>query len=156
MKSKLKIYIDTSVLNFYFADEEPKGKRTTREFLKGVRAGKYDTFISVVVIRELDETGEPKRTKLLGLVEKYQLKILHMTPECENLADRYVKDGIIPLRYRDDAVHIAVAVINGVELLVSWNLKHMVKLKTINSVNAISRELGYKLIDIITPEEALP
>ncbi|MEW6070098.1 MAG: hypothetical protein AB1485_05725 [Candidatus Thermoplasmatota archaeon] len=84
------------------------------------------------------------------------MRILHLTPESELLGDKYVEQKIIPARYRDDALHIAIGVLNELDVIVSWNLRHMVKLKTVNGVNSISRKLGYKQIDIRTPGEVVP
>jgi len=64
-----------------------------------------------------------------------------------------MEGGVVPVRFRDDAVHIAVAVVNDLDVVVSWNLEHMVKLRTRTRVNAINRLNGYKEIEICTPEE---
>jgi predicted nucleic acid-binding protein len=154
-KKKLRLYLDTSVLNFVFADDALDKMEATKEFFKEIQKGLFDVFISDVVIREISDAGEPKRSKLLNMVKEYDLKILPLDVVCEDLADKYVEHKIIPLKYRDDAVHIAVAVINKHDVIVSWNLKHMVKLKTIRDVNAINNKLNYKEIDIRTPEEVI-
>ena len=153
---KLKIYLDTSVLNFMYAVEDIEKMVATKKFFNEIKKERYHSFISEVVIREINDAPEPKRTKLLGLVDRYGLKILRIEEGCEQLADKYVGERIIPLKYRDDAVHIAVAVINNMDIVVSWNLQHMVKLKTIQGVNTINKKLGYREIDIRTPMEVLP
>ena len=153
---KLKIYLDTSVLNFMYAEEDIEKMVATKKFFNEIKKERYHSFISEVVIREINDAPEPKRTKLLGLVDRYGLKILRIEEGCEQLADKYMGERIIPLKYRDDAVHIAVAVINNMDIVVSWNLQHMVKLKTIREVNIINRKLGYREIDIRTPMEVLP
>ena len=71
------------------------------------------------------------------------------------MADRYIKERIIPQGYRSDAIHIAVAVINGIDAIVSWNFEHIVKLKTRVMVNGINRLLGYHEIEICSPEEVV-
>jgi len=50
-------------------------------------------------------------------------------------------------------LHIAIATVNGIDSVVSWNLEHIVKIKTIVEVNRINIKKGYKQIFIITPEE---
>ncbi len=156
MEKKPNLYIDTSVLSFYFADDVPKERDITREFFEEMRKDRVQTFISEIVVREINNAPEPKKSKLLNLINKYNLRVLPLDQECEDLADRYVKHKIIPLKYRDDAVHIAIAIINRVDVIITWNLKHMVKLKTIHAVNFINKELGYNEIDIRTPREVLP
>jgi hypothetical protein len=81
--------------------------------------------------------------------------LLEVDIETEELAERYIKEGIIPIRYRGDALHIAVAVINGVDVIVSWNFEHIVKLKTRVMVNGVNKLLGYHEIEICSPEEVV-
>jgi hypothetical protein len=69
-------------------------------------------------VGELQRTKEPPRRKqLLGLIEG--ITILPRTEEAEELADLYVKNKIIPLKYRVDALHIAIATLNEMDILVS-------------------------------------
>lgn len=59
----------------------------------------------------------------------------------------------MPEKFINDALHIAIATVNGIDTVVSWNLEHIVKLKTIVEVNKINLKNGYKQIFIVTPEE---
>lgn len=79
--------------------------------------------------------------------------LLEIDNEAEELAERYLREGIIPERYRGDALHIAVAVVNEIEVIISWNFEHIVKLKTRTMVNGANRLLGYSDIEICSPEE---
>lgn len=90
-----------------------------------------------------------------GLIRETNPFLLEVNIEAEELAERYVKEGIIPQRYRSDALHIAMAVINGIEAIISWNFEHIVKLKTRIMVNGINRLLGYHEIEICSPEEVV-
>ncbi len=69
------------------------------------------------------------------------------------VADEYIKANIIPLRYRDDAFHLAIATCYDLDVLVSWNMRHLVKLSTRRGANAINKLYGYREIEICTPEE---
>jgi len=152
---KLKIYLDTSVLNFAYAEDVPDKMMVTKKFFREIKRKTFHTFISDVVIDEINKTPEPKKTKLANLIKKFNLGILLLDQRCEKLAERYLKHKLIPIKYRNDAVHIAIATVNEVDVLVSWNLEHMVKLKTVKGVNLINKELGCKEIDIRTPEEVI-
>ncbi|MFQ3675573.1 MAG: hypothetical protein SNJ64_03415, partial [Endomicrobiia bacterium] len=55
----------------------------------------------------------------------YRLKPTHTTG-----TNKYILENIIPSKYRNDALHIAIAVVNDSDVVVSWNLEHIVKLKT--------------------------
>ena len=90
-----------------------------------------------------------------GLVREFNPLLLEIDLETEELAERYIDEGVIPERYRGDALHIAVAVVNGIEVIISWNFEHIVKLKTRVMVNGINRLLGYHEIEICSPEEVI-
>jgi len=92
---------------------------------------------------------------LEGLLEETNPYLLEMGIEAEELAERYIKEGIIPERYRGDALHISIAVINGMDAIVSWNFQHIVKLKTRVMVNGVNRLFGYHEIEICSPEEVI-
>ncbi|MDO9533993.1 MAG: hypothetical protein Q7J85_01390 [Bacillota bacterium] len=79
-------------------------------------------------------------------------RVMEVDDEVIDLADRYMNEGLFPIRYRDDAIHVALATVYGCNVLVSWNFKHMVKLKTIFGVNGINKLMGYSYIEIVTPE----
>jgi hypothetical protein len=110
-------------------------------------------FISEEVIREISRPGEPKRSQLEKLVRDLNPVLLEIDIDTEELAGRYLQEGIIPERYRGDALHIAVSVVNGIGVIVSWNFEHIVKLKTRTMVNGVNRLLGYSEIEICSPEE---
>ena len=153
---KTRIYLDTSVLSGYYADDSPEKRDITRKFFDEIFGGEYEAVISLLVLEEIGKAPETKKTKMLKLIDEYGIGTVSITEEAENLADAYVKDGIIPMKYREDAVHIASAVTGKVQILISWNMKHMVKLKTINGVNSINIQAGHPEIDLRTPEEMLP
>ncbi len=73
------------------------------------------------------------------------------TSEIKTLAEEYVIRGVIPAKHIEDAIHIAIATVNSLDILVSWNFEHIVKLKTKREVNAINLLLGYNQIEIIEP-----
>jgi len=152
---KLRLYLDTSVLNFYYADSSPKEKDATLELFREIKLGNYTAFISSAVLKEISQASETKQKALISLVEKYDLMPLEIDEEIENLANLYVKNKIIPQKYKEDAVHIAVAVINDLDVIVSWNFEHIVKLKTKLSVNGINKMEGYKEIEIYSPMEVI-
>lgn len=76
-----------------------------------------------------------------------------MTREALELADEYLNHKILSVNYRDDARHIALAVTTQVDLLVSWNFKHVVHFGKIQHFNAVSLEMGHKPIQIYSPRE---
>lgn len=154
---KLKLYLDTSVLNFALTDESSLiiQKKATMDLLDEIKHGKYEAFISEQVIVEIKRAPEFKRGLLNDLINKLDLESLPLGKEVEELADKYVAEGIIPSGYREDALHIAIASVNSLDVLLSWNFEHMVKLKTKHGVIAVNQLLGYKAIDIVSPPEVI-
>ena len=85
------------------------------------------------------------------LVKK--IAVLDLDIEATELAQEYIDRGIFPEKYRSDANHVAVAVINGVGYLCSWNFTHLVKVNTRREVNLVNAPKGYGQIEIIAPPE---
>ena len=82
-----------------------------------------------------------------------QPDILNVTGEAIALADAYQKQGVLTPKYYDDGLHIALATIAEVDVLVSWNFKHIVQFLKIRQFNAVNLALGYKTIQIFSPRE---
>ena len=76
-----------------------------------------------------------------------------ITPEMELLRDAYLKAGIVGPDSREDAEHIAIAVVSGVDLVVSWNFKHIVHYDKIAGYNAVNILNGYRPLQIYSPKE---
>ncbi|MDI6642425.1 MAG: PIN domain nuclease, partial [Elusimicrobiota bacterium] len=110
-------------------------------------------YISSTVLEEIDAAEKEIKERLLSLVKDYEMKILILNEEVEMLAMEYISERIIPEKYTEDAYHIAFSVVNNLDILVSWNFDHIVKLKTKKMVNGISYLRGLKVIEICTPWE---
>lgn len=152
---KIRYYLDTTVFNFVFAEGDAEKKDITAKLFRDLPSMAEGIYISDEVIREISRAPEPRKSQLEGLIREVNPLLLGVDLEVEELAGRYIREGIIPERYRGDALHIAVAVMNGIEAVVSWNFEHIVKLKTRIMVNGINRLLGYREIEICSPEEVV-
>lgn len=153
MGKKLRLYLDTSIFNFAFADDALHEKEVTLKLIAEIKKGKYEVYISTIVLREIKEAPEDKARQLIELINDLQPLELEFDKECYELASEYIKRGIIPQKYEDDAFHIAVATVNGMDALISWNFKHIVKLKTKREVTGTNLLMGYKEIEIYSPLE---
>ena len=152
---KLKLYLDTSVFNFALSDRvgDENAKLTTEILLQKIKQGIYEGYISERIMVEIGKAPEAKRLALLNLINGIPMESLVIDEETRVLADRYVAEGLIPVKYDDDALHIAVATTNELDMIVSWNFEHMIKRKTKHGVIGVNELLGYKAIEIITPLE---
>ncbi|MFZ3064995.1 MAG: PIN domain-containing protein [Nitrospirota bacterium] len=152
---KIRYYLDTTVFNFVFAESDTEKKEITLKFFKDLPLIADGVYISDEVVREISRAPEPRKSQLEGLIRGTNPFLLEIDLEIEELAERYISEGIIPEKYRSDAIHIATAVINGIDVIVSWNFEHIVKLKTRVMVDGVNKLLGYHEIQICSPEEVV-
>jgi predicted nucleic acid-binding protein len=155
---KSTIYLDTSVINFLFADDSPEKKEITVDFFDNfVKMGIYDTYITEYVIAEINQTTDnEERLRLLKIVEDYPIEILPVdkVEEIGLLAQNYLDNGIMPPKKLFDALHVAFCVVSKIDYLVSWNFKHLANINRERRVLAKNYELGYiHPLRIITPTE---
>jgi hypothetical protein len=103
----------------------------------------------------LEAAPVAKRDKMMRLIAEYNIAVIGPSDEAARLADIYVAEGIIPQKYRADALHIAIAAVNNLDMIVSMNFKHIVKRKTILSTGKINLLNGYRAIEIYSPMEVV-
>ena len=125
---RLKLYLETSVWNFYFADDAPEKRDITRQFFEQIQRGEQDIFISEIVFREIARASAEKQTLLLELIAKYQPKELEMSEESVQLATTYIQEIALPERAIEGARHVAIATVHEMDALIRWNLKHIANL----------------------------
>jgi len=141
------IYIDTSVFGGYFDIEF---SRDTIPFFEKLISKKIEIIVSETL--ELEIYRAPS-----FIIDFYEslgnLKKVELTVEAENLALKYIDEKVVGKTSLADCQHIALATISNVDVLVSWNFKHIVNLERIRGYNSINIREGYKMIEIRTPKE---
>jgi predicted nucleic acid-binding protein len=158
---KTTIYLDTSVINFLFADDAPEKEEVTVDFFEHyVRPGIYDVVISPIVLDEINRTKDrAKREKLLEVIAKYGVEVVsdeENLPEIGRLAQRYIEKGIIPADKVEDALHIAVATVHQMDVLLSWNYRHLANVNKEAQILAANLCEGYsKPLRMVTPMEVV-
>jgi hypothetical protein len=154
---KIKIYIDTSVISFYYAEDAPEKMAITRKFFdEKLKESGYEIFLSYLVLRELGNTKElDHRNKLLLFAGQLQAEILQPTAETETITEKFLEAGLIPPKVRADAIHLALAIVNRMDYILSWNFQHLVRPATRKAVREFAISEGYKIVEITTPEEVL-
>jgi predicted nucleic acid-binding protein len=152
---KLRLYLETSVISAAIDDREPERKALTLRLFEEIKKEGHELFISDFVAGEVDDAFEKVAFKLRDVIKSLNPRELETTEEVKTLADKYVSEGIIPEKYRNDAYHIAIASVNGMDIVVSWNFEHMVKFKTKREVMGINIFMGYERIEIDSPLEVV-
>jgi predicted nucleic acid-binding protein len=157
---KLKIYLDTSVINFLFAVDSPEKKEITIEFFES-RLDSFDVYISEIVLFEIQKTPDPEKREILReAILKYRLRPV-MIPEekieeIEMIAQRYLDSGVIPQRKREDAMHIAICTAFEFDILLSWNFRHMANIHKHVQINSLNESMGYlKKLNLLTLLEVM-
>ncbi len=93
---KLKIYLDTSLISHLDAYDTLDKMSSTLKLWDEIKEGKYDVFISEIVISELTDCPEPKRSLMFGFLNNINYIELSLNDEVEILADKYIIEGIVP------------------------------------------------------------
>lgn len=145
----LRIYVDTSVLGGRFDDEfAPWSNGLLRDF----RAGTFRPVLSEVVAAEVRPAPEAIRRTYAELIT-LGAEILTVKDEALQLLAMYQARKVLAQQFGNDMLHIALATVADVDVLVSWNFKHIVRLDRIRLFNAVDIGLGYKPRSIYTPRE---
>ena len=146
-----RIYLDTSVIGGYYDTEF---EEDTRILFEKIKLGQFHVVLSDITEGELQEAPEMIRNLFIELSAGLATKI-ELTEEAVQLADTYLAEKVVGKTSRIDCFHIALATIHQVDILVSWNFKHIVNVQRIRGYNAVNMKLGYPTIDIRSPKEII-
>jgi len=146
----LRVYIDTSVIGGCLDEEfSPWSNILFEEF----RAGLKIPVVSDITMQEIEMAPLEVQKVVESVSDKLESVLLDR--EAAVLAKAYLDEKIITDKYLLDAQHIALASIEKVDVLVSWNFKHIVNLNRIRLYNSVNLKKGYALIDIRSPREVI-
>jgi len=148
----LRIYVDTSVLGGCFDNEFA---RWSIALIRNFRDGVFRPVLSEVVAAEVRLAPEAIWTMYADLLA-LRAGVLTVTDEALQLLTVYQARSILTPRFENDMLHIALATVANVDVLVSWNFKHVVRLDKIRLFNAVNIELGYRSLAIYSPREDCP
>lgn len=148
---KVRIYVDTSVIG---GCEDEEWREHSIRLMECFIRGEYILVLSDLTIQELAAAPEHVRRRVAEVPEEY-VEALQLTAETRELAEAYIAEGVISSNMRADAQHIAMATLTRVDVLVSWNFKHIVNLHRIHGYNAVNLRRDYPTIEIRSPREVL-
>ncbi len=154
---KPKVYVETSVIS-YLTSRPSRDilivghQQITQEWWSNYRE-LFHLVASQLVIQEAsagDPIASQQRLKILE-----QIELLTTTESALTLAQAFLEFKIMPQKAAEDALHIAIAVTNGIDYLLTWNCKHIANAIIRREVERICRSLGYEPVTICTPEELI-
>jgi len=146
---KPRIYIDTSVVGGFFDEEF---EYDTKKFFD--RIFRKDFFVYFSEISEAEISLAPEYVKeLKNRIPKDCYRFIGLDDDSRYLAQVYVNEKILGPSSYNDAYHIALATVNRLDVLISWNFKHIVNFDKIKLFNSVNMRLGYPIIDIRSPLE---
>jgi hypothetical protein len=155
--AKPKVYVETSVIGYLTVRPSrdlivAACQQTTQEWWAR-QAGRFDLYVSVVVVREAGKGDRTEARKRLAILEP--IPLLDLNEEALKLAERFVRRKVLPIKAGDDALHIALATVHDMDYLLTWNCKHIANPMIQKKIAALSRQRGYELPTICTPYEFL-
>ncbi len=149
LSMKQRIYIDTSVVGGYFDEEF---KEATTKLFDRLRNNEIKFVISDLLDLELLNAPLQVKEHLLQFsADKFER--VELTEEAVLLADKYIEEKVVGKTSLEDCRHIALATVNKVDVLASWNFKHIVNLDRIKGYNSVNLRLGYSIIEIRSPKD---
>lgn len=154
---KPRVYIETSIPSYLTARPSndiraTANQNTTIEWWE-YRKHDFDVFVSEFVIAEASQ-GDPKASaRRMEVIA--EIKELEVTEEVKLLAKALIAEGPIPKNAEIDAYHIAVATVNGMDYLLTWNCTHIANAVMRSKVESVCRKHGYEPPIICTPQELM-
>jgi predicted nucleic acid-binding protein len=154
---KRKLYIETTVVSYLAArpsrDLLVAGhQEATRELWPSLTTD-YDTYVSALVYEEVARGDVEQASRRLAAIEPFRM--LDIDEDARILAERIVAGRGVPQEYPEDALHIAIAAVNGIDVVVTWNFAHLSNPFTRMTVRQIVQHEGYVCPEICSPEELL-
>jgi predicted nucleic acid-binding protein len=146
------IYLDASIPSAFCEKSQLERRKITRKWWNEI--SRYEVLVSRLTIKEIEalKTKE-KREAILSLIEDFP--VLENSPAAERVAKKYIEEKIIPPNAFNDALHLAIAVVNKKDILLSWDFAHLVKPEVERKVNVHNIISGYSRIRIVSPQDLM-
>jgi predicted nucleic acid-binding protein len=147
-EKKIRLYLDTSVPSAFYDTSKPVRQLITQKWFEN-EALSYELFISVITVEEISKIkNDLKKQNIIELTVKYNMNVLGISEKAKDLANEYMNRGAIPKSEPQDAYHIAIATVNEIDALASWNFKHIVSINPIRKIHEINRKYNFSAIEI--------
>ena len=146
-----RFYFDTSVFGGVFDTEF---EEASIQLFEKVKLGQIICVYSDLTEGELFEAPENVKSFFRDL-KKENIEMISVNDEAVNLARKYIDEKVVGKTSFDDCVHISLATIHKVDILVSWNFKHIVNIYRIRGYNSVNLSCGYQTLEIRSPKDII-
>lgn len=143
------IYIETSIVGAYLDNGDPLRRDLTIRWWEH-EMDYYRATTSLLVLREIEMFTEPHKSAGLKLIETFPAA--KISDEAAILAESYLSRGIFQRKFLGDAMHVAIASINRIDYLVTWDFGHLLNIRRQARIRAFNKASGFHTPTIITPE----
>lgn len=151
------VYVETSILSYLTArpmrDLLAAARQQITRSWWDTRRARYELFVSPLVVQEArrgDPDAAQRRGEALG-----DLHALEIVEEAYELATALIAESALPAAAKDDATHIALATVHGMDYLLTWNCRHIDNAETKPVIRSVCARRGYACPEICTPEELM-
>lgn len=154
---KPKLYIETSTISYLVARSSrdliiAANQQVTHEWWDA-RRSEFDLYVSQIVIDEASEGDQEAAQQRLDKLK--DIPLLELKIEALHLADKFIQQQALPAKASQDALHISVATIYGMDYLLTWNCKYIANAVIVKKISRIAAQQGYELPTICTPYELM-
>ena len=151
------VYVESSVISYLTArlsrDIVTSARQNiTTEWWESYRSS-YDLYISELVLEEISSGDSAASSARLTVTEK--MAVLVATDSAKELARTLLAQGALPANSIEDAMHISIAAVQGVDFLLTWNFKHINNANTRNRIERVIDAAGYTCPVLCSPEELI-
>lgn len=154
---KPKVYIETSVVSYYAGrgsrDVVIAGRQQTTQVFWPLLTSDILPFVSALVVKEAARGNLVVAKSRLEAMRTFP--VLSTTPEAERLAQSLINGRGIPAEYPEDALHIAIAAIAGMDFIVTWNFSHINNPFTKMMIRQAVENEGHVCPEIVSPDAFL-
>lgn len=148
---KIRVYLDTSVISYLDQQDAPEKMEQTKKVWNLLQSSIYEVVISDLVFEEIEKCNRSKRNILKNFLLQLNYKEASVTKKTHVMAKEIIKNSILKQKSYYDCLHIALAILNDCDIILSWNFKHIVNINTINGIKRITINKNCKNVDIYAP-----
>ena len=151
-----RVYIETTIVSYLVATGsrdviQSARQEITRDWWK--RRGQFDLYVSRTVVAEARRGNPQAAARRLDSLRG--IPRLAAGPRVVALAETFIRNGTLPTQARVDGIHVGVAAVNGIEYLLTWNLRHLANAVIRGKIDEAVRKAGLVPPIICTPEELM-